>query len=110
MLHLNAKNFDETLSSIETPVLVDFFATWCGPCKMMTPVLEKFEAANAGKVQVAKVDIDESMELAERYGIQSVPTLAIFSAGKPVKGISGAVPQQYLQEMLDGLLNKKHAE
>ncbi len=86
------------------PVLVDFWAVWCGPCKMMAPMLADLSDEFASKVAVAKVNIEESPDTAERYGISSVPTMIIFSDGKPVKTMLGAKPRAALVRELSALL------
>ena len=97
---VNTAEFDELIARSETPVLVDFFAAWCGPCKMLAPVLEEVAAQAQGKAQVVKVDIDESPELAQRYGVMSVPTLMSFSAGQPTATNVGVQPKQVLLSMI----------
>lgn len=91
---------DEVLNS-EQPVLVDFWADWCGPCKMVAPVVEELAADYDGKLKVTKVDVDSSPLTAGTYGIRSIPTLLIFKDGKPVNQVVGAVPKQVLQEKID---------
>ena len=88
----------------KVPVLVDFSATWCGPCQMMGPVLEQLSAEYEGKAKIVKVDIDESMDLAQKYRIMSVPNMIIFKDGAPVDAVIGAVPANHLKEKLDAVL------
>ena len=95
---------DEVLSS-EKPVLVDFWATWCGPCKMVAPVLEEIAGEHAEKITVAKLDIDANPNIARDYQVMSVPTLIVFSGGKPVKQIVGAKPKAALLKDLSDYLN-----
>ena len=76
--------------SNELPVIVDFWAAWCGPCRMLGPAIEFEVAKRAGKIELAKVDVDAEQELAGRYGIQSIPTVVVFRDGKPVSGFVGA--------------------
>lgn len=97
---VNTAEFDELIAQSETPVLVDFFATWCGPCKMLAPVLEEVAEQVQGKAQVVKVDIDESPELAQRYGVMSVPTLMSFTAEQPTATKVGVQPKQVLLSMI----------
>jgi thioredoxin 1 len=89
VLHLSSKDFDQATSKGVT--LVDFYATWCGPCKMMAPVVEQLAQEFAGRVNVAKVDVDENMELAMRFQVRGVPTFGIFKDGKLLQCIVGAV-------------------
>ena len=86
--HVNSKNFQEEVINSQRAVLVDFFATWCGPCQMLAPVLEKISSSRAD-FDIAKVDIDEAQDLAYKYGIQVVPTMVIFKDGKNIKKIEG---------------------
>lgn len=85
-------------------VLVDFFATWCGPCKMLSPVLEELSAEMEGKATIVKVDVDQSQELAMKFGIMSVPTMIIFKNGEAVKQLSGFMPKPQLENALNSVL------
>ncbi len=98
------ENFKKEVLESELPVLVDFWAPWCGPCKMVGPVVEEIAAEYAGRARVVKLNTDENQEVAQAYRIMSIPTLAIFKGGKVVDGIIGAAPKQMLRELLD-----KHA-
>lgn len=86
---LNQENFDSTIRSSRTPVLVDFWAEGCGPCRMLNPVLEEIAAAQTGKALIAKVNIGESPELAARFGVTAVPTLIVFKNGQPERTLRG---------------------
>lgn len=86
---LNSTNFDSTVSAESRPVLVDFWADWCGPCKMIAPVLEEVATEQHDRAVVAKVNIDEAPDLAARYGITAIPTLMVFRNGAPVLTLRG---------------------
>jgi thioredoxin 1 len=87
-----------------TPVLVDFWATWCGPCLRLAPIVEELAKDNAGKVKIAKLDIDQASDLAAEWGVSSIPTLILFKGGQEQDRILGAVPKSQLQAMIN-----KHA-
>ena len=101
-LHFDTKTFQEALASGK-PVLADFFATWCGPCKMMSPIVDEMAQQYEGRVLVGKIDVDECMELAEEYNISTVPTFAFFKHGELVKIFSGLCAAADLEEILDAL-------
>lgn len=105
MLQIKSDKFQKEVLESKVPVLVDFSATWCGPCKMMGPVLEEISAEYEGKVKVFKVDIDESMDLAEKYQIMSVPNMLFFKNGKAVDGVVGATPQAVLKTKIDSMID-----
>jgi thioredoxin 1 len=93
------EKFSEVIRS-EKPVLVDFFATWCGPCKMMTPILHEVKTAMGDKVTIIKIDIDKNPEVASQFEVQSVPTLILFKKGTVQWRQSGVVPAKELQQVL----------
>ncbi len=97
----NTENFETEVLNHEGIVMVDFFATWCGPCKMLSPVID--EIAEEGQIKVGKVDIDESMEIAKKYRVMSVPTVVIFKDGQPVKTHVGFAEKDELDEMWKAL-------
>jgi thioredoxin 1 len=87
--NLTASNFQATLDAAATPVLVDFWAQWCGPCKQIAPILVELASELAGQVKIAKVDVDQAQDLAGQFGIRSIPTLLLFKGGKVVEQIVG---------------------
>ncbi|MCI8337003.1 MAG: thioredoxin [Peptococcaceae bacterium] len=101
---LNKENFNEKVLESDQPVLVDFFATWCGPCKMLAPVLEDVAASYAGQAEIYKVDIDENDALTSAYGIEVVPTLILFHKGEIITRTSGFRSKGDICKMIDQLL------
>ena len=100
-LELNESNFEQEVLNSPVPVLVDFWAPWCGPCKMMGPVLEEIAAELAGKAKVCKVNVDDNPELAEKYGIMSIPNFIAFKGGQVAGQQVGAVPKDAILKMLN---------
>ena len=103
-LNFTNSNFKEEVLQSKEPVLVDFWATWCGPCRMMGPVVEEFANDYAGKVKVGKVNVDEEPELAQEYGIMSIPTIIIFKEGKIVNQVVGARTKSDLEAILQDFI------
>jgi len=95
-LHLDQNNFKNEVLESQTPVLVDFWAEWCGPCKMIAPIIDQLAVELGEKVKVAKLNVDESPDLAGQYNVMSIPTLLIFKNGEPVDQIVGAMPKDRL--------------
>ena len=101
---LTIDNFNNEVLQAEKPVLVDFWAPWCGPCKMVGPIVETLADENAGKLNVGKLNVDENSSLAAQFGVRSIPTLIFFKAGKEVKRIVGAQNKNQLQKAIDEVI------
>ena len=98
------QEFEEQVLNSETPVLVDFWADWCAPCKMIAPIVEDLAIEYDGKVRFANVDVDSNPMTATKFGIRSIPTLLVFKNGEPVDMVVGAVPKEVLKKRLDTAL------
>jgi len=96
--HLSTSTFDEVVGSSDLPVVVDFWAEWCGPCKMIAPILDEIATEQAGKLRVAKLNVDEAPDLARRFEVMSIPTLIVFKDGQPAKRLVGAKGKSQLLE------------
>ena len=100
-IQITGTNFETEVLNSTQPVIVDFYADWCGPCKMIAPALEEIAAENQGKVKIAKVGVDEEPELAQRYSIQSLPTLLYFQGGEVVNQLIGAASKKVILGKLE---------
>ncbi len=98
---VNDENFDEEVLQSDIPVLVDFWAEWCGPCKVVGPTIEALASDYKGKVKVAKLDVDSSPEAARRFGVRSIPTLIVFKDGEAQEAAVGVKPKGQLAELID---------
>ena len=104
-LEMTDTNFDAEVLQSDKPVLVDFWAVWCGPCKMIAPTVEEIAKEYDGKLKVGKVDVDHNQAVAQKFGIRSIPTLLIFKGGKVVEQVGGAVPKKALIDKITKHLN-----
>jgi thioredoxin 1 len=104
-IHVNDAAFEKTVLKSNLPIIVDFWAPWCGPCKMVAPILDKFAKEFEGKLIVAKVNTDENQEWASRYGVQGIPTMLFVYNGKVVHRQVGSVPEPMLRETLNQFLD-----
>jgi thioredoxin 1 len=102
-VHLTEQNFDEALTAAQGLMMVDFWAEWCGPCRAIAPVLEELARESAGRVTLAKVNVDENPGLAARYGIRSIPTVLFVKEGKVTDQVIGAVPKAKFKDKLAAL-------
>ncbi len=101
IITLNEDNFDDKVSKAAGPILIDFWAAWCAPCKAVAPSLEALAEEMEGRANVAKVDVDSNGDLANRFGIRSIPTLMVFKNGKVVDQLVGAAPKDQIQRMME---------
>lgn len=103
-VHVTEQSFEKEVLKAETPVLVDFWAEWCGPCRMIAPIVEEFARDYEGKLKVAKVDVDDNANIAVRYNIMSIPTLGVFKGGELVERIIGYMPKGELKRRVEAAL------
>ncbi len=103
-LHVTDATFEAEVLKSNVPVLIDFWATWCGPCRMIAPAIEELAVEYDGKAKVCKIDVDNNQQIAQNYGIRSIPTLLIFKNGEVVDQIVGAVPKQQIESRIKSFI------
>jgi thioredoxin 1 len=104
IMEVTDDSFDSEIVNSEIPAMVDFWAEWCGPCKMVSPVVEELAGEYAGKIKVAKMDVDQNRQTPAKFGIRNIPTLILFKGGEAVNTIVGAQPKSSIEEELKKLL------
>ena len=100
-LHLKEDTFEQEVLQADTPVLVDFWAEWCAPCKAIAPIIDELSDELADKIKIAKLDVDEAQQLAAKYNVMSIPTMVIFKGGEPVDQLVGALPKDQILEKIN---------
>jgi len=103
-IHFTDDNFEQEVIKSDKPVLIDFWAIWCGPCKMIAPIVEELASEYEGKAKIGKLDVDENQQVSIKYGVRSIPTLLIFKDGKVKDTIIGAVPKAQIVQKLNAAL------
>lgn len=103
-INIDEGTFDKVVLQSDIPVLVDFWAPWCGPCRMVAPVLEQIAAEHDGKIRIAKLNVDENPNLSAKYRITSIPAMKVFQNGEEVREIIGAMPKEMLENELTGII------
>jgi len=101
---VDTQTFDEVVLQSDVPVLVDFWAAWCGPCRAIAPVLDQIAAEQDGKLLIAKLNVDENPDIASRYNISSIPAMKVFDKGEIVREIIGAMPKPQIEQRLEGIM------
>lgn len=101
VLEINGSNFEQEVTKSDLPVLVDFWAEWCGPCKAIAPIVDEISTDLEGKLKVGKVNVDDNQELASKFNIMSIPSLLVFKGGEPVETIVGAMGKDQLLEKIN---------
>ncbi|NLB46861.1 MAG: thioredoxin [Microbacteriaceae bacterium] len=103
-INVGEQTFDKVVLQSDIPVLVDFWAAWCGPCRMVAPELDEIASDHEGKIRIVKVNVDEEPTLAAKYRITSVPAMKVFQNGEEVRELIGAMPKQQIEQQLEGIL------
>lgn len=103
-IHFNDNNFEKEVIGASAPVMVDFYATWCGPCRMMSPIIDELADEYAGKIKIGKLDVDESPQVSMKFGIQSIPTLIFFKDGQAMDTVIGFQSKDQIKTKLEALI------
>lgn len=103
-IHLKAEDFESEVLNSDSLVLIDFFAEWCGPCKMLSPIVDQVADEFEGKVKIFKLDVDDAQEIASKYNVMSIPNLLLFKGGEVVEQLVGAMPKEQLVEKINANL------
>lgn len=103
-INVGEQTFEKVVLQSDIPVLVDFWAAWCGPCRMVAPVLDEIAKEHEGKIRIVKVNVDEEPALAAQYRITSIPAMKVFKGGEEVRELIGAMPKQAIEQHLEGIL------
>lgn len=103
-VHITDHTFDKEVLKADLPVLTDFWAEWCGPCRSIAPILEEIADEYDGKLKIVKLDVDENKQMAMRYGVQGIPTLMLFKNGQLVERLVGAIPKEQLVKVIQGVV------
>lgn len=104
LVTITDNNFEEEVINSGLPVLIDFWATWCGPCRMVAPIVEEIATEYEGKVKIGKLDVDANQQTSIKYGVRSIPTLLVFKGGELKETIIGAVPKKHIVEKLEKVM------
>jgi thioredoxin 1 len=107
MINVDQNSFEKTVLNSQMPVLVDFWAPWCGPCKAVAPIVEELANEYKGKIEFAKLNVDDAPFIASKYGVMSIPTIMVFKDGKPMQHAIGYQPKEQLKKLLDSALAKQ---
>ncbi|HYV52739.1 MAG TPA: thioredoxin [Candidatus Eisenbacteria bacterium] len=108
-MNVTSSSWDNDVTKSDLPVLVDFWAEWCGPCRMVGPAVEQLSQTMSDKIKIAKLNVDENQEIAVRYGVRSIPTLLLFKAGKEIARTVGAAPKEAYQKFVEESLLKNQS-
>ena len=104
LVTITDNNFEEEVINSDLPVLIDFWAAWCGPCRMVEPIVEEIATEYDGKVKIGKLDVDANQQTSIKYGVRSIPTLLVFKSGELMETIIGAVPKKHIVEKLEKVM------